>query len=565
MTQFTHVIDGSILSIRPVEGEHPSTTFDCGALGFHPDVANGINRALVARYGHLAIETQRLVIRSVKQLASALKHEGLVQALPLPPNTFEFAVKWTFSVESQSTKTSRSLLCLLIQVLTWMRRNTPKLISKHSNFLLPRYQRPEKTERASWSEEQTKAALRACYIDIEQTRQRISKAQALMAGEAATPEDLALSNLVREWDEMSEGGRLTVAKIHKKPGGGGFLKRLKTAGGADRLKALLYIQCSDVFPFYLATLIQTSGNPQSILALDRACIQDHPIRTDIEVLKWDKHRSGREQIADFPKSKQFSAPNLLRQLMELTTPLLKLAHPRIRSAVFLVKNPRGGVNRISWQQVHNEYASFLEKHSLEKVELRSVRKTGGRLHQRAGKSLATAKKRLNHKDVSTTQIYTSLGDRKEDHDRTILRFQGLMLSETLKQDAPNSKAPKRAKALSSAATQTVFGFSCKDPLSGVAVGSRLGEVCLQFMRCATCPGAIVPLDDIRVVGKLMSASLVLSDTEIRAVREGWTPRFNLLFKPIKTIIDTELLPAASPLIKAKALGFVNKDQFPRLE
>jgi len=90
--------------------------------------------------------------------------------------------------------------------------------------------------------------------------------------------------------------------------------------------------------------------------------------------------------------------------------------------------------------------------------------------------------------------------------------------------------------------ETVFGFQCNDPFSGIAPASRPGALCTNFSHCATCPGAVVTLDDPRVVVKLISTFAMLKKTKATSIETGWYPRFQALYEPTLSIIRDELLP-----------------------
>ncbi|HKU28270.1 MAG TPA: hypothetical protein VJQ54_22575, partial [Candidatus Sulfotelmatobacter sp.] len=110
-----------------------------------------------------------------------------------------------------------------------------------------------------------------------------------------------------------------------------------------------------------------------------------------------------------------------------------------------------------------------------------------------------------------------------------------------------------------------FGFGCKDPFAGLAPGSEPGRMCLQFFRCATCPGALIPVDDIRVVARLLSASEALRQARQQSIREGWTMRFEVMYGPVQAILDQEILPILGEAIVERARQLVDTNRLPWIE
>src|SRR6202022_3097217 len=56
---------------------------------------------------------------------------------------------------------------------------------------------------------------------------------------------------------------------------------------------------------------------------------------------------------------------------------------------------------------------------------------------------------------------------------------------------PPSEAIAHAGNFPAGEAVSMFGFSCLDPFSGIAPGTRPGELCTNFLGCLTCPNAIL--------------------------------------------------------------------------
>ncbi|GAB3468264.1 hypothetical protein GCM10027321_36540 [Massilia terrae] len=88
---------------------------------------------------------------------------------------------------------------------------------------------------------------------------------------------------------------------------------------------------------------------------------------------------------------------------------------------------------------------------------------------------------------------------------------------------------------------------------------------MKFEGCATCPGAVVVLDDAVVIAKLLKTCSVLTETRNRAIAEGWEERFRKLYGGIQKIIEEDLLPQTSPRMIEKAHALVGTVKVPFLE
>jgi hypothetical protein len=86
-------------------------------------------------------------------------------------------------------------------------------------------------------------------------------------------------------------------------------------------------------------------------------------------------------------------------------------------------------------------------------------------------------------------------------------------------------------------------------MGGIGKGAKKGQLCEQFHRCATCPGALIILDDVRIVARLMRAHNELLVAKQRSLAEGWWPRYEVYYLPTLKIIETEILSAVTEDVK----------------
>jgi hypothetical protein len=348
--------------------------------------------------------------------------------------------------------------------------------------------------------------------------------------------------------------------------GNAFARRIEDFGGHRTLTKLLWLSSEAMFPFYLAVLVQTSGNPDAIKELTRSCIVPHPLRSDLERLVWFKQRSSSEQRADFPAGRAWSAPSLVRRLCLLNECLLPWCEqPRLRDRVFICYN---GVHRTtsipSPSTFQDALINFIARNRLPAFQLKDIRSSGAVEHHLAAGTVNAAKERLNHKSLATTTRYTSLADRRDEHDRVIRHFQGEIVRLSMLTEVEPTMANASFENVAPGA-DTVFGFRCKDPWSGLAPGSTPGSPCLQFSRCATCPGALIPVDDPVVVARLLATLSALEETRKLAFSAGWSQRYLALYEPTREILISQVLPAVHPAIKEIAMSLNVCQVVPPLE
>jgi hypothetical protein len=321
-----------------------------------------------------------------------------------------------------------------------------------------------------------------------------------------------------------------------------------------------WLSPADLVPFYIAILVQSAGNPMSVLRMCRQCITQHPLRADLEFLEWYKPRANREQRVEFSKEKEWSAPNVIRRLVRLNANLLAHANGEDRDKLFLAM-----VNRTaqipSPGRLRTLHQLFLKKHSLRPATFREYRAANAELHRLAVGDLTAPQTRLNHVSAQTTLLYVDRKRMQSECEESIHHFQGRIVEEALAKVGN----PTRETVELGTYSDTVFGFGCTAPFAGIAPGSRAGELCENFSHCAQCPGALVPLDNPNVVARLLATWAALERTRRRAEAQGWMQRFNALYAIPFQVLSMELLPRVSARTKAQALPLMRETVIPELE
>lgn len=523
--------------------------FDFGKLGLSFKFAHALRRATEAVFGHTEIVSKYKVAIVLRRFARFLFAANMHVRSRLPADCFQKYAKWL--ADSELGPSAQAHVVIVKNLLQWCVRNAPGVLQDGANLVAPLI-RPTKRKTASrgLTEAELKAVLQACYDEIERTEQRIWKMRSLLSGKWQTSEELEYLLVVRDIAAVAKIGRFASQKQLVNHG---LVTRVRKAGGLRRIEDAIHMMPRDVHPFYLAILAQVSGNAESILALDVDCIRPHPIRDDLVRVIWYKPRARSQQFAEFPVGKAWHAPDLIVRLRALTSSLRMRVPVNKQNKLFLRHSLRSGACAVTLNELRDELAKFTKAHSLRPFQFHDLRGTGGQIANRVRNSDLDAQRRLNHKSPATTQLYIRTEDSAADDNRRI-HFHQATLARLAQRREPSPQPAEQKAVLHAKATaaETVFGFSCKDPLSGIAPGSTKGSPCLQFLKCAGCPGAFVVLDDWNVVARLLAASNALNQGKARAQTEGWWKRYSELYEPTRVILDEVLLTTVSPVILARA-------------
>lgn len=533
---------------------------DFGDLKINRVVSLALKRALKAEVGHNAPDTQKKAFQALRLLAEYLCEKKQAHLLPLPIDVSTGFTDWlAVSDRGPSAQVALKMVCRL---LSWCQRNIKDIVSEKASFWVPTIRDKNDIKRIA-AEPDLKVILAACYREIETIENRLEIGRRLISGEGLSPAEEPVSELIRDLLILGKGVLPKQRLVNRS--GNSFSRRIEELGGYRALSRMIWLCPEDLFPFFVAVTVQTSGNPDAIKKLSRDCINQHPLRSDLERIQWIKKRGAREQVADFPSGRSWSAPSILRRLMNLNRALLRWCKPADINKAFISFCPHNRkVKGPAEHTLREELESFVKKNGLDSFQFRDLRHAGARAHHIASGSILGAKRRLNHQSLGSTVHYTDLKDRAFEHELVIGRFQGEMVRLSVRKPAGVSKS-RDSDHSSSGLAETVFGFGCKDPLAGVHPGSVKGKTCLQFGGCSTCPGAMITLDNPAVVARLLAASRVLEQTKARAIATGWWPRYAMLYEETRQILSTEILPAVHPSVLAVADTIDTQRLIPILE
>ncbi|MFK0377457.1 hypothetical protein [Pandoraea sp. NPDC090278] len=526
--------------------------FDLSAVDVHSTLASAFLRAHAAEFGHTSIESQKQAHRAIRKLILCLQEHALHNRVPLPISIAQIFHDWIKS-SGLNESTAQSHQNIVVAVLRWCARNLPGTVHPKASMLAPSFRRPKPTQMRRLEESEVRSLLSACYEEIEATEMRLARGRMCFSENAVSDGEL-LELRKTVIDLLRAGkGQLPNQKVVNRSGLA-LARRVSEQGGLRQIVSSIYITIEDIVPFYLAVLMQTGGNPMAIRSMKLDCLSGHPLRDDLECLTWEKPRANREQRVDFPAGKEWSAPNLIRRLVAMNSDLRANALARDRESVFLARNFLSSVARVpSVQSLHNYLALFLKKFGLQDFDFKHLRATSAWAHYWKTGAHDVVRRRLNHANVRTTTLYTLTDEIAPEHYKIISKFQGELVTKARGEDAQReSTCLDREKLIAHA--KTVFGFECRDPFGGLDGTTAKGSRCLNFTRCSTCPGAIVPLDDVSVIARLLATQASLEEARVDANRRGWSKRYRSLYADTLRIISETILPGVSPevLTAAKA-------------
>ncbi|VWD37437.1 hypothetical protein BCO18430_06489 [Burkholderia contaminans] len=516
----------------------------------------------MATYGHTTAKSQKTQWAHLRKFAKYLRAAGCNELSSLPSGVLIDYRNW-LAMEKLALSSADCAFRTARAMLSYCERSASHVLNGEMKLSILGFGSGETRHRESIPDQEVKKILSCCYGEIERIEQRLKFGRILVSGGAPDNENSEKSKLISELLDLGKGVLPTQVEIFRARRN--LKRRVLAHGGLRVLAGLLWLCTDDLLPFYLALLIQTSGNASSMKEIERDCIRSHPVRSDLERIVWKKRRANREQWVDMPVGRKWSAANIVRRLRVLNEDLIPRCPVYDRDKLFLAyrldKCLPGFPSDSRLVVLKNEFA---DRHGLPNFTFSSIRRAGARAHHKATGDTRVAQKRLNHTSLRTTARYLDANELAETHDRIIRGYQGMLLRASIGLTETSSGSGSAVVEMPAPA-ETVFGFGCVNPFAGLAEGSKPGVLCMQFQKCAVCPGAIIPLDDVTVVARLLAASCALEDARERALKEGWMPRFLKLYEPTREILSGEILPAVTETVRRLATEKMDKSRIPRLE
>lgn len=383
-----------------------------------------------------------------------------------------------------------------------------------------------------------RAILKACENDITRVRLMREEGRQLRASARATGATYkSTPGALLDFIDTEFGGVLPPTPIlfrtHHH-----FLTYLFKHGGVDVIEPYLYPNADGLLPYYLAIVLHTAGNSQAIAALSVDCLQPIPLLEDREMLVWEKRRASRVQRRSFRRSDPFEPPALVRDILEWSRPLRARVPPPQQDRLFLLKT-RFGPTAATRVKFAPALRRFIAAHALSPFTFSSIRPSVLTALYRSSGDLRAVKEMANHVSLSTTVGYVQGPEAASQNNLRIAALQSALLGhiEPPADLPPSAPATPTLDAPALGAAVSMFGFSCKDPFSGVAPGTHRGSLCTNFLACLTCPNAVIPTD-APTLARLLQARdhLQAAATHIHPAR--WAA----IYAPQVRILEEDLIP-----------------------
>jgi len=462
------------------------------------------------------------------------------------------------------------------QALAWLRRHRPDLVQ--AELELPVNAFPRRIEQArprtALARAELDAVLSACRAEIEASWADFETGSALLAAKPhAAPagpgkpdlKDLGvlLALLVERY-----GG---FVPNQRRPDRGDtlfwpVLHAVKAHGGWVRVSRFLHATAGTLVPYMIAIAAQTFANPEALRNLRRDCMVEHVMLDGRWLVTWHKGRARRVQRRSFLRDRGLSVPNLIDRVLALTAPLVSHAPVAERDRLFLCSGI-GGLRRIGLidpVRVTTLVRAFAVRHDLRDLggaplalTLASFRPTGLALaHAALGHDVAKTQVLANHASADTTMRYVHRPAVRAGQAAGLARLQGRFVAVVRGGDgvtAVSGEAGVDAASPVDARNATASGFTCADPLAGIAPGQRKGRLCTAWLGCFTCPNAVIPLE-----ADTLARLLVMRDALAEARGRMALDRWGLLYAPKLAILERDVLPRFPAALHSAASGLVGR-------
>lgn len=462
------------------------------------------------------------------------------------------------------------------QALAWLRCHRPDLVQPELELPVNAFPRryEQARPRAALARAELDAVLSACRAEIEASWADFETGRALLAAKPhaapAGPDKPDLKDLGVLLALLVEryGG---FVPNQRRPDRGDtlfwpVLHAVKAHGGWVRVSRFLHATAGTLVPYMIAIAAQTFANPEALRNLRRDCMVEHVMLEGRWLVTWHKGRARRVQRRSFLRDRGLSVPNLIDRVLALTAPLVSHAPAAGRDRLFLCSGI-GGLRRIGLidpVRVTTLVRAFAARHGLRDLggaplalTLASFRPTGLALaHAALGYDVTKTQALANHASADTTMRYIHRPAVRAGQAAGLARLQGRFVAVVRGGDwatAVGGEAGVDAASPTDARNATASGFTCSDPLAGIAPGQRKGRLCTAWLGCFTCPNAVIPLE-ADTLARLMLMRDALAEARGRMALDRW----GLLYAPKLVILERDVLPRFPAALHAAASGLVGR-------
>ncbi len=523
-----------------------STVLDFRLLHLPRDVARALSEAFWHRVGAGRLQTILDHWARLRLFGRFNEEQRAVQSLAdLQGDILVRYVEWlnaqrTARGSPLGKATRSSTYTSLYKLLQWLVRCRPGLLGSIDWPINPFPWRNRDTHgRRALSAMQVREILKACEQQIAQIRLMRERGEQLRVAARSNAESISISpGALLELIDRDLGGVLPpTPRLYRD--NSRVCRCLAKHGGVDVIEPYLYPNAYGLFPYYLAIVLHTAGNSQAIAQMAMDCLQALPLLDERELLVWDKPRARSVQRRSFRRCDPFAPPALVREVIDWTARLRSRVPIGERDRLFLVKTTAGptAATRVKFER---PLRRFIAAHHLPPFSLSSLRPSVLTALYRSTADLRAVKTMANHASLATTVRYVQGPEVAAQNGLRMAALQSALLGHIAsptgsEPPAPPARSPEPLPPPGTAVS--MFGFSCQDPFSGVAPGTRRGELCTNFLACLTCPNAIIPTDAPTL------ARLLHARDHLRAAAAHVHPaRWQTIYAPQLRILDEDLLP-----------------------
>jgi hypothetical protein len=528
------------------------TVIDFSSLALPAAVSCVLAEAFWGQADARAVPTVRTYWHQLKIFARFVVQTRAVQDLSdVGSDLLSRYIEWLNKQNTQhgepwSKGTRYSTYMTLRTMLQWLLRCRPGVLGEIEFPLNPFPWKNRDVRRVDkLSPQDLQAILKACERDITDARAVRDGAEKEIAVSRANATDsirTSRGDLLRYIDERY-GGIVPPWTVIHSAGHCPLQQALIRQGSVRRIDRCLYPTAEALFAYYLAILIHSAGNPEPLAELTVDCLQPIPLLDDRELLVWAKARAGAPQRRSFRSADPFEPPALIREIMLWTRRLRPHVSEFHRSRLFLYKGQRG-ITALSFSMVQLLYPAFIARHHLPRFTFAAIRPSVLTAFYRASGDLRQVKAIANHAHLSTTVGYVEGAEVEAQNRVRVAALQNSFVGhikhpQLIKMPASvDHRRPARALRLTAArgAVVSMFGFDCTDAFSGVAPGTRQGQLCTNFLGCFTCPNAVITADASSL------ARLLHARDHLRAASEYLHPaRWQAIYAPQLQILEEDIL------------------------
>lgn len=458
---------------------------------------------------------------------------------------------------SKTTRCSRYMT--LRTLLRWVQRCRRGVLSEIEFPFNPfAWKNRDSRQVEKLSAQTLHAILKACEQDITRLRTlRATAEQELGATHDSSIDPISTRGELFQVIDRHFGGIVPSSSKLRGRGSVSVTRALSSYGGRTRIRECLYPVSEALLPYYLAILIHTAGNPEAIAALRCDCLRPVPLLDDRELLVWTKPRAGTVQQRSFHSTASFEPPTLVREILHWTQRLRPHVAAADRDRLFLLwANSRVGA--LSGVLASHSLPVFRTRHHLPRFSLASIRPTVLSMYYRASGDLRQVAFVANHAHLSTTVGYVQSPEVEAQNRVRVAALQSAFLghvvhptgNDGLPTPARRTQSPASGQPLPATPAVSMFGFDCKDPFTGIAPGTRPGELCTNFLGCFSCPNAVITADAASLARLLQARDHLRAATgHLHPARweATYAPALRILEEDILTRFSAKELAAAEPL------------------